>query len=69
MSEDKEKWIDLETRMAYLEYQNQELISQLAEQQKQIFTLEGLCQTLVRRLKNLAVSDTEEGHDARPPHY
>jgi uncharacterized coiled-coil protein SlyX len=63
--------VELESRIAFQEYQIGELSSQVAEQQKQILELEALCRIIVKRLQSGGVasgsSATED--DERPPHY
>lgn len=63
--------VELESRIAFQEYQIGELSSQVEEQQKQILELEALCRSIVKRLKSGGA--TSEGSAAeikeRPPHY
>ncbi|MFO7831090.1 MAG: SlyX family protein [Desulfuromonadaceae bacterium] len=63
--------VELESRIAFQEYQIEELSSQISEQQKQILELEALCRSIAKRLKSGAVAseDPETEINERPPHY
>jgi len=63
--------VELESRIAFQEYQIGELSSQVAEQQKQILDLEALCRTIVKRLKSSSAASEGSATevDERPPHY
>lgn len=65
-----ERIVELESRLAFQEYQLGELSSQVAEQQKQILELEALCRSIVKRMKSSAVADGgTSGAEECPPHY
>ena len=66
-----EEIIELQSRIAFQEYQISELSSQIALQQKQILELKGLCETIVERLKSGLPAVAENSADGieRPPHY
>jgi len=63
--------VELESKVAFQEYQIEKLSSQIAQQQKQILELEALCRSIVNRLKS--GTTTSEGAsvevDECPPHY
>lgn len=63
--------VELESRIAFQEYQIEELSSQISEQQKQILEIEALCRSMAKRLKSGSVSseDPETEINERPPHY
>jgi uncharacterized coiled-coil protein SlyX len=62
--------VDLESRIAFQEYQLGELSSQIEEQQKQILELEALCRSIVKRMKSgSAAGEGTSEIDERPPHY
>lgn len=62
--------VELESRIAFQEYQLGELNSQVAEQQKQILELEALCRSIVKRMKSSATNGEGAAEvDERPPHY
>jgi len=63
--------VELESRIAFQEYQIEELSSQAAEQQKQILELEALCKSIAKRLKSSSVASEGSATevDERPPHY
>jgi uncharacterized coiled-coil protein SlyX len=63
--------VELESRIAFQEYQIGELSSQVEEQQKQILELEALCRSIVKRLKGgvIASESSAVEVDERPPHY
>lgn len=63
--------VELESRIAFQEYQLGELSSQIAEQQKQILELEALCRGIVKRFQSGSpASEGSASEDKeRPPHY
>lgn len=68
MTEDR--FIDLETRLAYQDDTLRVLSDTIARQQQQIDRLEQVCRQLIERLKS-PPQDTVKGTaaDERPPHY
>lgn len=68
MTEDR--FIDLETRIAYQDESLRVLSDTIARQQQQIDRLEQLCRQLLERLKSQS-QDVFKGTaaDERPPHY
>ncbi|MGQ0501595.1 MAG: SlyX family protein [Panacagrimonas sp.] len=68
MTEDR--FIDLETRLAYQDDTLRVLSDTIARQQQQIDRLEQVCRQLIERLKS-PPQDTFNGTaaDERPPHY
>lgn len=63
--------VELESRIAFQEYQIEELNSQVAEQQKQILELEAVCRSIAKRMKSgiVASEGSATDVDERPPHY
>jgi len=67
---DKDRLIDIETKMAHQEQLLSELNEALTDQQAQLSRLETLCYSLVDRFKSLADNaSVDETSDERPPHY
>jgi len=67
---DKDRLIDIETKMAHQEQLLTELNEVLTDQQAQISRLEALSQSLIDRLNSL-VDNAGGGQltEERPPHY
>ncbi len=63
-----DKIIDIESKLAHQEHMLAELNDAMTSQQAQISKLENLCKSLIDRVRNMAVSETEAG-DEKPPHY
>jgi len=68
MNEDR--FIDLETRLAYQDQLLNELNEVVTAQQAKIMQLEELCKALVQRVRTAGegLPDSDPG-DERPPHY
>lgn len=67
----EDRFIDLETRIAYQEATLRDLNDVIAQQQKQIERLEQTCRALIERMARGASQGTERGslEDEVPPHY
>ena len=66
----EERFIDLESRIAYQDQLLSELNDVVTSQQAQLMRLEELCRSIVDRVK--AIGEGVQGGDAgdeRPPHY
>lgn len=67
---EKNRLIDLETRLTHQEYTLAELNEIVTEQARAIDRLEALCRTLAERLRALAEGGgADSPDDERPPHY
>lgn len=66
----EERFIDLETRLAYQDQPLNELNDVVTAQQAKIMQLEELCKALVQRVRSAGegLPDSDPG-DERPPHY
>ena len=66
----EERFIDLETRLAYQDQLLNELNDVVTEQQAKLMQLEELCKGLIQRVRAVGdgVPDGDAG-DERPPHY
>lgn len=68
MSEDR--FIDLETRLAYQDQLLSELNDVVTAQQAKIMQLEELCKALIQRVRSAGEGVAEgDPADERPPHY
>lgn len=68
MTEDR--FIDLETRLAYQDESLRVLSDTVARQQKQIDRLDQLCRQMIERIKAQASEAFKDAPaDERPPHY
>lgn len=68
MTEDR--FIDIETRLAYQDETLRVLSDTVARQQKQIDSLNQLCRQLVERIRAQASEAFKDApSDERPPHY
>ena len=66
----KERFIDLETRLAHQDQLLHELNEVVTGQQARIMDLEELCRALLDRVRSLAEGVTTGNPvDERPPHY
>jgi SlyX protein len=66
----EERFIDLETRLAYQDQLLSELNDVVTAQQAKIMQLEELCKALVQRVRSAAEGIPEnDPADERPPHY
>jgi len=66
----EERFIDLETRLAYQDQLLSELNDVVTAQQAKIMQLEQLCKALVQRVRSAAEGIPEnDPADERPPHY
>ena len=68
----EERFIDLETRLAYQDQLLNELNDVVTAQQAKIMQLEELCKALIQRVRSVSDGDDVQGGDAgdeRPPHY
>ncbi len=63
--------IELESRIAFQEYQLSELSSQIADQQKQILKLNSVLKKVFERIATSSGGSFSSAHsaDERPPHY
>lgn len=65
----EERFIDLESRIAFQEHGLQELNDLVATQQKQLYDLEEFCKLLLKKV-NAAPATPGSGDDTeKPPHY
>ncbi len=66
----EQRFIDLESRLAYQDQLLQELNDAVTRQQAKIMQLDELCKSLIERVRSLADA-APVGHsgDERPPHY
>jgi SlyX protein len=66
----EERFIDLESRLAYQEQLLNELNDVVTEQQARIMQLDELCKSLITRVRSMgdAMPASDPG-DERPPHY
>lgn len=66
----EERFIELETRLAYQDQLLNELNDVVTAQQAKIMQLEELCKALVQRVRSTGdgLPDSDPG-DERPPHY
>ena len=66
-----ERFIDLETKLAYQEDAAQQLSDVVARQQQQIDALETALRALIERVNHLRPADGEKttAADEVPPHY
>ncbi len=72
MNEDR--WVDIETKIAFQEDMVQELNNAIYRQQKKIDHLEAVCNSLIEHIRALseAVGESKPSSGAvneRPPHY
>jgi SlyX protein len=66
----EERFIELETRLAHQDQMLHELNEVVTSQQATLMHLEGLCRSLIDRVRALGESMTATGSgDERPPHY
>ncbi len=66
----EERFIDLETRLAYQDQLLSELNDVVTAQQARIMQLEDLCKVLAQRVRSAAENSAEsDPADERPPHY
>ena len=66
----EERFIDLETRLAYQDQLLGELNDVVTAQQARIMQLEDLCKVLAQRVRSAGEDMTEsDPADERPPHY
>lgn len=67
----EERIIELESRIAFQEYQLSELSNQIADQQKQILELKSLLKTIAERITTSSGGSfsSDPNGDERPPHY
>ena len=66
----EERFIDLETRLAYQDQLLSELNDVVTAQQAKIMQLEALCQALIQRVRSAGEGLSEgDPADERPPHY
>ncbi len=65
---DDSKLIDIETKLAHQEHLLAELNDAMTSQQAQISALEGLCKSLIERVRGLSESGSG-ADDEKPPHY
>ncbi|NOX28023.1 MAG: SlyX family protein [Gammaproteobacteria bacterium] len=64
------RFVDIETRIAYQEDTIQQLNDVVTKQQKQIDQLEELSRLLTDRYQSLqGVSNSTDAADEKPPHY
>ncbi len=67
---ERERLIDIETKLAHQEDLLNELNTVVTDQQAQISRLETLCRSLLDRLRSLSDGESAGGpDDERPPHY
>lgn len=70
MAMTEERFVDIETKLAYQEDMIEELNKVIYQQQLQLNQLEAICTTLARNIQTLAAAGSEGRtvHE-RPPHY
>lgn len=67
---DEDRFIDIETKIAYQDDLLQTLNDAMIEQREKIAVLEQRCQALLERMAALhSVAVTDADSDERPPHY
>ena len=66
----EERFIDLESRLAYQEQLLNELNDVVTDQQARIMRLDELCKSLITKVRSMgdAMPASDPG-DERPPHY
>lgn len=66
----EERFVDLETRLAYQDQLLHELNDVVTAQQARIMQLEELCKALTQRVRAAGDGQPDSGPaDERPPHY
>jgi SlyX protein len=65
-----QRFVDIETKLAHQEHLLLELNDVITKQQEKIMRLEGLCDSIVERVRSLAeAAPTDPNVDEVPPHY
>jgi len=68
MNEDR--IVDIETKLAHQEHLLLELNDVITKQQEKIMSLEGLCDSIIERVRSLGeVAPADANADEVPPHY
>lgn len=66
----EERFVDLESRLAHQDQLLNELNDAVTRQQAKIMQLDGLCQSLIERVRSMAdTAHAGDSGDERPPHY
>ena len=66
----EQRFIDLESRLAYQDQLLQELNDVVTSQQAKIMQLDELCKSLIARVRSMAdAAPVGDSGDERPPHY
>ncbi len=66
----EERFVDIETKIAFLEDQVEEMNKTIYQQQQKIERLEAISEALARELRALAEAGNEgKVANERPPHY
>jgi SlyX protein len=66
----EQRFIDIETKLAFQEDAVQQLLNVICEQQKRLDRLESACKILSEQIKAMALDsgDVKPAHE-KPPHY
>jgi SlyX protein len=66
----EERFVEIETKVAHQEHLLLELNDVITKQQEKIMRLEGLCDSIIERVRALAeTAAVDPGVDEAPPHY
>ena len=66
----EQRFVDLETKLAYQEHLLLELNDIITKQQENIMRLERLCDSTIERVRSLGeVAPADADADEKPPHY
>ncbi|MGI9225452.1 MAG: SlyX family protein [Woeseiaceae bacterium] len=66
----EQRLVDIETKLAHQEHLLLELNDVITKQQEKIMRLEGLCDSIIERVRSLAeAAPTGPNVDEVPPHY
>lgn len=66
----EERFVEIETKLAHQEHLLLELNDVITKQQEKIMRLEGLCDSIIERVRSLAeAAPAGPNADEVPPHY
>jgi len=66
----EQRFVDIETKLAHQEHLLLELDDVITKQQEKIMRLEGLCESIIERLRSLGeVAAVDPNAQEIPPHY